>query len=356
MLGSIRDFAAERLVESGRRDELLGKQLDWLAQLGDEHAEAVRMYEPRARTALRDEQPNVLQSLEWAVAHGRADAAQRLLLGNWFLWMTSGFASEGSGWAERVVGLPSEPTERYGDALLIAGEFPRFRGDPERALELKRHAIEILERVSPASRLLAATHTDIADVLLMLGRLDEAEASARKGLALRREIGRASGIAHALGGLAEVESARGQLEQGLETYREAVVLLDAEGEHGRLEASGCLVGIGRAARSLGRRDMARASLVDAFTRVRRSEDIFLVADVVGELGLLRLDEGAPDAAARLLCRAALLFRDAGLSPRHPEELDAGRERTRELLGEAQFAAAEAAAAELTLDELDDLIG
>ena len=355
LLGSIGDFAAERLAESGRRDELLGNLLDWLAQLSDEHGGAVRMYESRARAALRDEQPNVLQALEWAVAHGRADAAQRLLLGNWFLWVTSGFASEGSGWAERIVELPSEPTERYGDALLTAGEFPRFRGDPERALELKQQGLEILERLSPASSLLAAAHTDIADVLLRLGRLDETEASARKGLALRREIGRSYGTAHALVTLAEVERARGEPEQALETYRESVTLLETEGEYGRLEAAAGLVGIGGVARALGRRDMARASLVEAFTRARESEDMYLVAEVVGELGLLRLDEGAPEAAARLFCRAAVVFRDVGLSPRRSDELDAGLMRAHELLGEAQFAAAEAAAGGLTLDDLDHLI-
>ncbi len=355
MLTSIGDFAHEKLDGLGEREKLLERLLGWLAQLSDEHASAVRMHDSLAQEVLLEEQPNILAALEWAIAVGRVEAAQRLMLGSWFLWISSGFASEGDLWAQRVADLPSEPTVLYAESLSTAGVFPRFRGEPERALALQRRGLELLERVSPDSPFRAAGYTDTAGVLRMLGRLDEAEAYADRGLELRREAGQPGGIAHALAAVASVEQARGALEQALSTLGEAVDLLDGEGEFGRFEAAAAIAEIGAIERSLGRYEASRASLREAFKRVSRSEKVVYLAEIVGEFGLLRLVQKQIDEAAPLLSWSIRTLREAGLEHSRRDELEAGLAQARELLGDEPFAAVEAFTARLTPDDLDNLL-
>ena len=335
MLETVRDFASEQLAASGELELLRNRHLEWTAMATFAQARPARYYEPEALAFLRLEQANIREGLHWAIESGAAESGHRIVAGAWFYWITRGLASEGDDWAMQVAALSAAPTELYADALSIAGEFARFRGDYARALPLKKRAISILEELGPekdsVAGLLAATHTDVSSVLARLGDLDQAAEHAEAALAIRRRLGTPHGIAHALGGVADVAERRQAWSEALDIYAESVSLLEKAGEP--LEAVYALIGMGSVQRSLGDRSGATDALEDALRRSVASGDRYQHMDAVRLLGLVAADEEDWAKAARLLSQAREEARDSGLSLDNPGEVETALARCRATLGE-----------------------
>jgi len=338
MLETVRDYAAEQLAASGELELLRNRHLGWTAMATLAQARPARNYEPEAFAFFRLEQANVRGGLHWAIESGAAESGHRIVEGAWFYWITRGLASEGDDWAMQVAALSAAPTELYADALSIAGEFARFRGDYARALPLKERAIAILEQLGTerdsVAGLLAATHTDVSSVLARLGDLDEAAEHAGVALAIRRRLGTPHGIAHALFGVAEVAERRQAWSEALGVYTECVSLLEGAGEP--LEAVAALIGIGSVQRSLGDLSGATEALEDALRRSVESGDRYQHMEAVRLLGLVASDEEDWAKAVRLLSQAKEEARDSGLSLDNPGEVETALARCRATLGGERY--------------------
>jgi predicted ATPase/class 3 adenylate cyclase len=338
MLETVRDYAAEQLAASGELQLLRNRHLGWIAMATFAQARPARNYEPEASAFFRLEHANVRDGLHWAIESGAAESGHRIVEGAWFYWITRGLASEGDDWAMQVAALPAAPTELYVDALSIAGEFARFRGDYARALPLKERAIAILEDLGPekdsVAGLLAATHTDISSVLARLGDLDRAAEHAESALAIRHRLGTPHGIAHALGGVADVAERRQAWSEALDIYAESVSLLETVGEP--LEAVSSLIGIGSVQRSLGDLGRATEALEDALRRSVESGDRYQHMEAVRLLGLVAADEEDCSRAVRLLSQANEEARDSGLSLDNASEVESALARCRATLGGERY--------------------
>lgn len=341
MLETIGEYAAERAAELGEHEPMRDRHLSRFAEETYARSRAARDFQPEARAFLRLEQPNLREALTWCLATGRAEPAQRVLAGAWFYWLIGGLASEGDEWATKVVALPSPATELYGWSLVVAGEFPRFRGDPHRALSLKERAVAIFEQLDPEDRSvrshLAATHSDLSDVLGQIGDLDRAAEHAEHALAIRRELGLPGGIAHALSGVALVAERRGDLERAASLYEESYALLHEIGKP--LEAAADLVYLGNVRRRLGDLDAAREALEEALRRADEAGDLFTRADARAGLGLLAVDEGALEEAVVLLSQATAASRDIGIVLDYAADVDAAIADCRTRLPDELFEAA-----------------
>jgi predicted ATPase/class 3 adenylate cyclase len=337
MLETIREFAAEQLATE-ELEHLRNQHLEWFAAETYSREHVAENYEPQALAFLEAEQGNVRGALAWALSSEAAESAHMILVGERFYWITHGLASEGDEWATRVVALPAAPSVLYAWTLACAGEFPRFRGDPRRALPLKERAIEILEQLNlenpDISRRLAAIHSDLSDILAQLGDLDRAAKHAERGLQIRRKLGKPSGIAHALGGVAIVAERRRAPREALRVYEECASILEEAGTP--LEAAWALIGVGRARRSLGDLPGATDALVDALRRSIESGDRYDHAHAVAVLGLVAADAGDPAAAVRLLSRATTEAREAGVVLDVAREVEAALARCRETLGDDSY--------------------
>ncbi len=341
MLETIREFASERLTASGELERTRNRHLEWFAQATHAQSRASRLYEEEAHGFLRADQPNIREALSWAVETGAAERAQHILIGAFFHWIISGLAAQGDEWASRVVALESPPSEDYAWALGIAGEFPRVRGEPARALELKERAIATFETIGlddpRVARRVAFVYTDASDVLAQLGDFEQAVEYAERALAIRRELGIDSGIAHALGGAGLVAEQRGAPSEAVPLYEEAIALLESCGEP--LEAAWALEGLGSAKRALGDLSGARTALEEALRRAEKAGDRMQVAYVLGTLGLVAADAEECACAVGLLARATEEARDAALLLPKAGEIDGALVRCRENLGEDRYRAA-----------------
>jgi predicted ATPase/class 3 adenylate cyclase len=311
MLETIREYAAEGLAH-GEWAERATRHLEFFTELAYQLRVPAREQEEWALETLRDEQANVLGALTWAIETLAVERAQKLLEGAWFYWLTRGLAAEGDSWAATVAALPSPPTLHRGWALVVAGEFPRYRGDPERSEALKRQAIEVFEALGPAdprvAGSLAATLSDASEVA---SDLDEAESYASRALDIREQLGDPGGISHALHAKGIVARRRGLLDDAARLFAESARIDRERGdEAGAAEALCDLAVVLRAA---GDHEAARRAVDAGYGAAVESGDRYLSALARVARGLLLADEGAFDEAVRLLEGATTELREAGLA-------------------------------------------
>jgi predicted ATPase len=99
MLETIREFAAERLLETGDRQSRRRRHADWHADLACDLGEPIRNGEiaPTARASA--EIDNFRTALDWSAENGLADNIFRLVDGLWYFWISKGLGVEGTRWA-----------------------------------------------------------------------------------------------------------------------------------------------------------------------------------------------------------------------------------------------------------------
>lgn len=356
MLETIREYAAERLTESGLAEIARQRHASWVADVLDALSTPLRKRDPAALAAFRRDENNGREAMAWALEQQAPELAQRLFAGLWFPMLIGGGAREGDEIGMAVASLESEPTESYGVTLAVAGEFARFRAEPERAVQLKERAVAVLEALPQTPSVLrsrAWTHGDLAHLAIDLGELEEADDHVEKALALWRQLdddpewGAIASEGHALSARAVLEERRGNLVRAAALHEDNVRRLEERGAHG--EAGGALYSLGEVRRQLGDVEGARSALEESFDRASAADDRAGVADVLASLACLALDEGDPTRAVELLARVAAETDEAAISLEQAARarLDETTAACRAALGEHAFAEAWAQGLEAT---------
>jgi predicted ATPase/DNA-binding CsgD family transcriptional regulator/tetratricopeptide (TPR) repeat protein len=145
MLEPVRWFARERLIESGDADSALGRHLDWCVATSTTHGTALESSDVLAALAQLDlDLDNLRAGMDWALTHGRAaDAARIVAAGPWF-WIWRGRALEGLRWLHRcgdAVNDSLTPAEQIGllwarAALGINTSSPEWRHEASEGIAL----------------------------------------------------------------------------------------------------------------------------------------------------------------------------------------------------------------------------
>ena len=90
MLEPVRQYAAERLREAGERDRVVRRHLEWVVSLAAKAGIAFMREQRRWSARLRDEQDNVRQAMERALAGVDPEAALRIAAALGYPWFTMG--------------------------------------------------------------------------------------------------------------------------------------------------------------------------------------------------------------------------------------------------------------------------
>jgi tetratricopeptide (TPR) repeat protein len=199
-------------------------------------------------------------ALEWFIDQGRTDEALRFANALYRFWITKQRFDDGALWFDRALGTPGGETRLRGEASIKAGFMPFWLGEDDRA----------------------AAH---------FGR----------GLEIGRELGDASLISQALGGLARV-ALRTDVAEGRRLAREALAVSDgAADEAGRSNALH-LLGVG--AQIAGDLQEARDWMTQRLMLVRSTGNDFLIASEASNLSMVERQLGDLD-GAETLAREAL---------------------------------------------------
>lgn len=107
LLETIRQYAREKLVESGAEDEIRDSHLDYFMKFAE--LTAPRLHGPEQMQVLDrldNELDNVRAALEWSVREGRAEIGLRLAAALAWFWERRGYWIEGRAYIEKLLNRP----------------------------------------------------------------------------------------------------------------------------------------------------------------------------------------------------------------------------------------------------------
>ena len=317
MLETIREYALERLEQSGEADALRERHAAYFLALA-ERAEP-ELFGP-AQAAwlgrLERELGNLRAALRWSIARGAADQGLRLGGALWRFWAVRGRLTEGRRWLAELLpvdgggaGSPmGAPSAARARALQGAATLAYDQSDYAAAGPLFTQSLE-LGRAAHDARTVAWSHVGLGFVSLQHGDDAAARGCFVEGLGAARALGDKRAMAAALGGLASVSERAGDdaragqlLEQGLALRREL-------GDH--WGAAWALLGLGDIAFRLGDHAAARARFEEGVAIWRALGDRGGLAHALRALANVANAQGDA-AAARALDRESLaLFQALG---------------------------------------------
>ena len=313
MLETIREYAAEKLEQTGEAQELRRRHAEYFLALAEEAEPELRTGEQgRWFERLEEEHDNLRAALARGLEEKECDSAMRLAAALADFWDARGHFSEARRWLDAALACSEElagsPRAKVLDA---AGLFALRQGDFKAAERLHAEAAERLEQLGDragAARALA----HVAFTRLSLGApLDEAEHVGERALAFARESRETWTVACALTALGGVAVERGDVARASELHSEALTLLRQLGDE--RNSAGVLINLSVAAIEEGAYDRAERLLEEALPLARKFDDPDFMSGVLLNRAVAALCRGRAEEARPLLHEGLELARKLGSS-------------------------------------------
>ncbi len=266
MLGTIKEYAAQRLVEAGESDRARQAHLAYFTDLTEAAEPQLRRADQLVwLSTLAGEHDNISAAMRGALAAGKAQAAMRLAAGAGWYWWLSGNKTEGLELITAAAEAPGEvddDTTRAAVYSLVVMFASSGRASDERqaadwihkAYELSlrggahgallglvvplEHMLQgsdplrawesVLDNDDPWARALA--RLQLGKMRVMLGHAgQEADAHLEQALAEFRLLGERFGISFALTELADRIATRGEFAAACDYYEQAIAVVTEVG-------------------------------------------------------------------------------------------------------------------------------
>ena len=352
LLESVRQYAGDRLGESGEGEAVQGRAASWFLAFAEEAAPQLTGSEVAAwLSRLEVEHDNLRASLTWEEQWGDGgEDGLRLAVALRRFWEVRGHFTEGRQWLGRAlvrttsgaVGLDGatgpEPSAARALVLNGAGILALAQGDYAEARALLEESLTIKRQLGDQQGI-AGSLINLGLVASDQGDLADARALYEQGLTILRPLGHQEFIANALNNLGLVASAQGDYAGARALQEESLTIRRQLGDQGGISAS--LGNLGVVAQAQGDYVEARALSEECLTIMRQLGNQSGIAESLESMAGVVQGQGRPGRAARLGGAASALRESIG-SPRHPAEqaeMDKTIASVREALGEEAFAAA-----------------
>jgi predicted ATPase len=392
LLESVRQYARDRLFESGDEEVWRARHFAYILKLSEEaEPELSGPNQGQWFELLENEHDNLRAALDWSIGvpNGGENAAR--LCGNiWPFWDVKGHFSEGRERILRALGGPGSVTDSTrASALIGAGVLADAQGDLMEAERLLEEARGVFKKLGDTSGIGSATkHLGYAayhrgEYALARERFEEALAISRQegdqigeatnlnnlgflhydlgdsksaylvleeSLSIRRKVGDPRGMAFALLDLADVALDQNEIDAAGAVTGEAKALFQELGDPWGIAL--CSLTLGQIACKAGTLRDARKHLMESLAIFRDIGDRITVAPTFDTIAGLLLSSGFPKDAAVLLSAAARLRREIGslISPVNKSRIEQLLVTARAASGdEASFEAAWAKGSEMATD-------
>jgi len=373
MLETLREYASERLVESGEEADTRRKHAEYFLALAEEAEPLLRGTEQKLWLDRLDrEHDNLRAAMGWAFEKGQAEVAQRIAGAIWRFWSIRGYFTEGRAWMARVLETWPQYTSWRVKAGLGAGGLAQSQGDYATARSYLKESLEgarqlgdklraamalnniaiidrqqgnseaarsaLLEAVEVQQELgdwwsLAAGYTNLGLVVSDMGDYAEARVFHERSLALFRDIGDKRNSAFALVNLGEVAYIQGDYEQARVMWEECAQTFRDVGEKQALVQT--LINMGMLARDGGKVTEGYTFLDEALALGMQIGKRKLVAEALYYVGSFGILDGQIERAVRLFAAADRLLCELGavFAPNVQREREQFEERARGVLGD-----------------------
>jgi len=297
MLETIRQYAREKLAESGESDVVCGQHLDFFLSIALRFEQEV--HGPQALSFVKrvnTEQDNLREAMNWAGESGQAQSGLRLGFALHYYWLTYGYWSLGRESLERLLPCSeaSEPSIVRADALNLAGDLAMQQGDLKAAWAFLEESKAIGQALGEAGK----PSLGWARALLGQSWMDHDTAMAQRELdesiILLRAAGETWRFAVALNFRGDLAESQGDLVQARQLYSESLVILRNMGD--TWTGATATIGLGRIFYDLGEYTNATAHLQPGLEVFRIIGGKHIIPGVLGYLGSIALLQGNAEQA------------------------------------------------------------
>jgi predicted ATPase/DNA-binding winged helix-turn-helix (wHTH) protein len=310
MLETIRQYALDRLRETGEEARWRNRHFVCFLALAEESFEPLRGREQREwLDRIVREIDNFRAALNWATEQKLSDAF-RMAPEFYRSWVRRAHVAEAREWFSRLLdAIPrDQATPDRGRALRAVGQLALLQGDLDGAERLFRESLALFRELDDA-RGSAYVQTNLALLEMARGRYADAEPLLQKCVDLARALGETFLVAVNLGNLAIVIHSRGDGARATALFEESLTLARRVGD--RFLESHILSNKGRAEHSDGDLVSAEATFVQSLAIAGELADPFATTWALERFAELAAAKHAHERAATILGAAARLREEMG---------------------------------------------
>jgi predicted ATPase len=232
MLETIREYAAERLDESGEADGLRRRLAEYLTALAEEREDQYQgpAQAPQWQQRFRTEWDNVRASLDWTLESGEIELGLRLAGALGIVWLYQNVAVEGERWFRALFeNAESVDDEVRAKALVVASMVAGVRSNFEQAAAWGEESLAHF-RATGSERGIAWGLTTIAVLPIERGDPAAAGPMLEEAERLHRRHGNSTGLRRILHLQGQQAAGVGDVDRGRRLLREAAELSAEDGD------------------------------------------------------------------------------------------------------------------------------
>jgi predicted ATPase/transcriptional regulator with XRE-family HTH domain len=352
MLATIREFALERLIESGEEAATRDRHAHFFLNLAEgTHPRIFETGDPTLLGLIEREHDNLRAALVWSRETGDHDTLLRLAGALAFFWYYRGYLNEGRRWLSQALQMPADddaPRPRAW-ALTASGLLANVCGETQRATELLEQSFRWWEQTGDtyghaiAGSLLGGAHVS-------QGQYDEATALFVRNMDYFQDAGHDNLLGHAVFHLGVIAWAQGDEERARVLLEDAVEHYDRSGAPA--DAIDPLRYLGLLACATGDHQEAAAWFGEELTRLRQLGNRAATAVGLADVATLAVAREAWQPAARLFAKAEALLQTeaAAFSLPARDHYEHAHGCAKEALGDVAYGVTSVAGRALSLEE------
>ena len=306
MLETLREYAAERLVESGEEETARDRHATHFVHLGqDAHSVFNAAAQPAWLDLLEREHNNMRAALSWLLTRGDGEAALRLVAGLWWYWMIRGHVSEGRRQIDRILAITRQTlSAERAEVLMGASHLAMMQEDFAAAETYVAASIDLAREVGDDTVLGDALMTQ-GLCALRQGDVHVAKRTYEESLPLARQLGREQRIAIATRALGAVAQREGDVVKAIRLIEESVGIQRTMNDVWELSTD--YLSLGLLAAQLGELERAEALFRDSLQFAVQISELDKIAYVLDALAGIAVTRGEFISAARRLAAAEALW-------------------------------------------------
>jgi predicted ATPase/class 3 adenylate cyclase len=297
MLETIREFALEKLEDSGEAQNIKRAHADYFRALAEE-AEPHLIDESQEEwlDRLEAEHDNLRATLAWSL--GKAPGiASNVASSLWRFWDIRGaYITEGRQWLSRVLDKPSLSSFERMRATQGAASLAATQDDFKSSITYAQEALS-LARESRNHAAAARALIELGSVWLQQGDSESAASAIEEAVALAQGGTNRHLLVRAINSLGNVRSEQGLNDEAIRLYKEGASIAEASSDKRGLMMT--LIGLGEALALQRKNDDVRETMHLVLSLGEQLKDEFSQAAALINLGIVDLLEGnSRDAISR----------------------------------------------------------
>ena len=281
----LRQYASEKLIESGEADQAHGQHLAWFLRMAQEAEPHLTGKEQASRLAqLELEIDNLRAALTWTLDHEQVETALQLCAALSRFWLLHSHLKEGGQWLEQALARSSHLRSLVrAQALAGAGRLAYAQANYTSATALAQQGLELYRELGD-KRGMAALLNNLGLFAIDQGELERAKGIYAESLSLYREMEDEWGIAAALNNLGIALRLQGNYQQAQACFEETLAIRQKLGDEHSIALS--FLNLGNIARHQGDSTQAQTYYEKSLALFQQVGDKAGIASSVNSMGVV----------------------------------------------------------------------